>query len=320
MPTINQLIKRGRRRLPKRKSSPALDRCPQKRGGLRAGFHHDPEEAEFGPSEGRPGAAHQRDGSDHVHPGRRAQSPRALRRSHPRRPGQRSPRRSVSRDPRCSGYVGGSGPKAGAIQIRCQAAQVRFGARGFSHATQKRSSQARGSSRSQVRRPVGGEVHQWLDEERQEKRCRIDPLSGLRHDPSQDEAGSPKAFQAGHREREARPRSPLSARRRRPPTRCRSRSGTRGEPPWPSAGSFLSPRNEAKNQCTRSSPWSFSMPRQTAEPRSRRRKTPIRWPRRIRPLRTIAGSHEGLTERRREAAPKQEAEMAKPSLSARSPT
>jgi small subunit ribosomal protein S12 len=32
MPTINQLIKRGRRRLPKRKSSPALDRCPQKRG------------------------------------------------------------------------------------------------------------------------------------------------------------------------------------------------------------------------------------------------------------------------------------------------
>lgn len=32
MPTRNQLIKRGRRRLPKRKSSPALDRCPQKRG------------------------------------------------------------------------------------------------------------------------------------------------------------------------------------------------------------------------------------------------------------------------------------------------
>lgn len=32
MPTINQLIKHGRRRLPKRKSSPALDRCPQKRG------------------------------------------------------------------------------------------------------------------------------------------------------------------------------------------------------------------------------------------------------------------------------------------------
>lgn len=32
MPTRNQLIKRGRRRLPKRKSCPALDRCPQKRG------------------------------------------------------------------------------------------------------------------------------------------------------------------------------------------------------------------------------------------------------------------------------------------------
>lgn len=32
MPTINQLIKRSRRPLSKRKASPALDRCPQKRG------------------------------------------------------------------------------------------------------------------------------------------------------------------------------------------------------------------------------------------------------------------------------------------------
>ncbi len=32
MPTINQLIKHGRKPLSKRKASPALDRCPQKRG------------------------------------------------------------------------------------------------------------------------------------------------------------------------------------------------------------------------------------------------------------------------------------------------
>lgn len=32
MPTINQLIKHGRRPMSKRKASPALDQCPQKRG------------------------------------------------------------------------------------------------------------------------------------------------------------------------------------------------------------------------------------------------------------------------------------------------
>ncbi len=32
MPTINQLVRKGRRRLKKRSKSPVLDRCPQKRG------------------------------------------------------------------------------------------------------------------------------------------------------------------------------------------------------------------------------------------------------------------------------------------------
>ncbi len=32
MPTINQLIRKGRRRIKKRTDSPALDACPQKRG------------------------------------------------------------------------------------------------------------------------------------------------------------------------------------------------------------------------------------------------------------------------------------------------
>jgi len=32
MPTINQLIKRGRDPVPKRKTAPALQNCPQKRG------------------------------------------------------------------------------------------------------------------------------------------------------------------------------------------------------------------------------------------------------------------------------------------------
>ena len=32
MPTINQLIKRGRKPVPKRQTTPALQNCPQKRG------------------------------------------------------------------------------------------------------------------------------------------------------------------------------------------------------------------------------------------------------------------------------------------------
>ena len=32
MPTINQLVRKGRRRLKKRSKSPVLDACPQKRG------------------------------------------------------------------------------------------------------------------------------------------------------------------------------------------------------------------------------------------------------------------------------------------------
>ena len=32
MPTINQLIRKGRRRLPKKSTAPALKGCPQKRG------------------------------------------------------------------------------------------------------------------------------------------------------------------------------------------------------------------------------------------------------------------------------------------------
>jgi len=32
MPTINQLVRRGRKRVPEKSKSPALDGCPQKRG------------------------------------------------------------------------------------------------------------------------------------------------------------------------------------------------------------------------------------------------------------------------------------------------
>jgi small subunit ribosomal protein S12 len=32
MPTINQLVRKGRKKVPKKKSAPAMESCPQKRG------------------------------------------------------------------------------------------------------------------------------------------------------------------------------------------------------------------------------------------------------------------------------------------------
>ena len=50
MPTINQLIAKGREPAKKRNKVPALEGCPQKRGRLHARLHDDPEEAELGAS------------------------------------------------------------------------------------------------------------------------------------------------------------------------------------------------------------------------------------------------------------------------------
>ena len=47
MPTINQLVRKGRKRPVEKSKSPVLEKCPFKRGGLRPGQDHDAEEAEL---------------------------------------------------------------------------------------------------------------------------------------------------------------------------------------------------------------------------------------------------------------------------------
>src|ERR671919_553337 len=59
---------------------------------LHACLHDDPEEAELGPPEGRPGPADLGDRGHRLHPGRGAQPPRALDRARPRRSRPRPPR------------------------------------------------------------------------------------------------------------------------------------------------------------------------------------------------------------------------------------
>ncbi len=77
MPTINQLVRKGREKLRQKSASPALKQCPQKRGVCTRVLHHDAEEAELGAAQGRPRSPHERDGSDLVHPGRGAQPRRS---------------------------------------------------------------------------------------------------------------------------------------------------------------------------------------------------------------------------------------------------
>ena len=53
MPTINQLIRHGRKVPVARNKVPALEACPQKTRRMHAGVHYNAKEAELGPAQGR---------------------------------------------------------------------------------------------------------------------------------------------------------------------------------------------------------------------------------------------------------------------------
>jgi len=72
MPTINQLVRKGRTVVANKSNSPALASCPQKRGVCLRVYTTTPE-AELRVAEGGQGAAHQWSRGDGVHPGRGAQ-------------------------------------------------------------------------------------------------------------------------------------------------------------------------------------------------------------------------------------------------------
>jgi small subunit ribosomal protein S12 len=48
MPTISQLIRKSRKQIGKRKKTPALLECPQRRGVCTPRVHHHAQEAELG--------------------------------------------------------------------------------------------------------------------------------------------------------------------------------------------------------------------------------------------------------------------------------
>jgi hypothetical protein len=68
MPTINQLVRRGRKQIKKKGTAPALKSCPQKRGVCVRVYTTTPE-AEFGFEKGRSCEAYQLHRSDELYSG-----------------------------------------------------------------------------------------------------------------------------------------------------------------------------------------------------------------------------------------------------------
>ena len=121
MPTLNQLVRQGRKMQLSKTASPALKGAPQKRGVCTRVYTIYAEEAELGAPQGGPRSPHERDGSDVLHPGRGAQPARALHRVSSGGPREGPPRRALPRDPRDAGRLGRRGASAEPLEVRHQA-------------------------------------------------------------------------------------------------------------------------------------------------------------------------------------------------------
>ena len=90
MPTISQLVRKGRKQVVEKTKTPALQKLPAEAGGMHPRVYVDAQEAELGSAQGSPRAPDQPDRSDGIYSRRRPQPPGTLDRSDPRRPCQRS--------------------------------------------------------------------------------------------------------------------------------------------------------------------------------------------------------------------------------------
>ena len=94
MPTISQLVRKGRKTVRTKSKRPDLQGCPQKRGRLPAGDDAHAEEAELRPPQGGQGAAEQRARDHRVHSWRGTQPPGTPDRARARRASAEMPARA----------------------------------------------------------------------------------------------------------------------------------------------------------------------------------------------------------------------------------
>ena len=118
MPTINQLIRKGREVLTTKSTAPALKNCPQKRGVCTRVYTTTPKK----PNSALRKVARVRltNGIEvTAYPGYRSQSAGALRCPDQRRPCQGPAWRALPYHPWFSGYCRRCQPQPGPFQIRC---------------------------------------------------------------------------------------------------------------------------------------------------------------------------------------------------------
>ena len=118
MPTIAQLVRKGRETKPEKTKTPALKGSPQRRGVCTRVFTHTPEEAELRAAQGRARAAHLGHRGHRVHPRHRPQPAGALDRARAWRPGEGPPGRSLQDHPRRARRLRRREPQAGPQPLR----------------------------------------------------------------------------------------------------------------------------------------------------------------------------------------------------------
>ena len=125
MPTISQLVRKGRKAVKYKTASPALQSNPQKRGVCTRVYTQTPKKAEFGSAKGGACSFDQRNRSDDVYSGHRTQLARTLNCVNSRRSRERFAGCALShysRDARCDGR---GKPQARSFEIRCQTSESR---------------------------------------------------------------------------------------------------------------------------------------------------------------------------------------------------
>jgi len=127
MPTISQLVRKGRKRAIKKSKAPAMKGNPQKRGVclvVRTVSPKKPNSALRACPPDLLRTEESRHGSNGLHSGHWAQPPGTQRRADPWRPCQGPAGRPLPYRPWHAGHAGHQGPQEQPLQVRHQAAQA----------------------------------------------------------------------------------------------------------------------------------------------------------------------------------------------------
>ena len=194
MPTINQLVRQGREAVRKKSKTPAMQRCPQKRGVCIRVYTMTPKK----PNSALRKVARVRltNGyrGDHLHSRGRPQSAGALDRADPRRPCEGPARRALPHHPRHARHRRVWPAASRAARSTAPRRPREREARPMRRGGQQRSGES--SAGSEVREPTGREVRQHHDDRRQEVDGRADHLRRDDVDRGPQQAGGAQDVQA----------------------------------------------------------------------------------------------------------------------------